>query len=257
MLGMTGEPDRAEAAALITGRELLAVGINMNLAPVVDVNSNPRNPVIGDRSFGSDPEVVIAYGAKALSGYRQAGIISTLKHFPGHGDVEVDSHEDLPIVSKSKEALERCELLPFAKLEASADAMMTAHIFVPALDPEHCATLSEKTLTYLRNTIGFQGAIVADSLVMGGILKQVPTVDEAAIRALQAGCDILLLGGRLLNGEQVELTASDVQRIHSSIVQAVQTGRVSEARLNQAVERILKLKFDHQPVDSNRALRLT
>lgn len=248
-LGMTGEPDLAEAAASVMGREMLAVGVNMNLAPVVDVDSNPRNPIIGVRAFGNRPEVVIAYGAKALSGYAKAGVISTLKHFPGHGDVEIDSHEALPLVSKSQEELEECELLPFAKLAASADAIMTAHIMVPALDSDNCSTLSEKTLAYLRESIGFQGVIVADSLVMEGVLQNGRTVDEAAIQALKAGCDILLLGGRLLNGEQKELATADVQRIHSSIVRAVKEGRVSEARLNQAVAKILHLKKRYAAVD--------
>lgn len=131
-LGETFDPNLAEGAALAMGEELQAVGINMNLAPVVDVNSNPRNPVIGVRSFGDEAETVLAFGKKALNGYRQAQIIATLKHFPGYGDVAVDPHEDLPIVRKSKEELERVELLPFAKLASSADAIMTAHILVPA-----------------------------------------------------------------------------------------------------------------------------
>lgn len=243
-LGGTLDSNLAQEAALAMGQELQAVGINMNLAPVVDVNSNPRNPVIGVRSFGDRPETVLAFGEKALKGYRQAHIIATLKHFPGHGDVEVDSHEDLPVVHKSKEELERVELLPFAKLASSADAIMTAHILVPALDAENCSTLSEKTLNYLRETIGFQGVIVADSLVMEGVVKKCHTVDEASIQALKAGCDILILGGKQLVGERtgLELTVADVQRIHSSILNAIKMGRVSEARLNDAVQKILNLK---------------
>lgn len=243
-LGETSNPHLAQDAALAMGQELKAVGINMNLAPVVDVNSHPRNPVIGIRSFGDQPEIVLAFGEQALKGYKQAQVIATLKHFPGYGDVAVDPHEDLPIVHKTKEELERVELLPFAKLASMTDAMMTAHIFVPALDAENCSTLSEKTLNYLKETIGFQGVIVADSLVMEGVVKKCHTVDEAAIQALKAGCDILILGGKLLIGKRVglELTVVDVQRIHRSIVQAVKTGRVSEARLNNAVEKILELK---------------
>jgi len=243
-LGETSDPNLAEGAALAMGEELQAVGINMNLAPVVDVNSNPRNPVIGVRSFGDETETVLAFGKKALSGYRRARIIATLKHFPGYGNVAVDPHEDLPIVRKSKEELERVELLPFAKLASSADAIMTAHILVPALDTENCSTLSEKTLNYLRETIGFKGVIVADSLVMEGVVKKCSTVDEAAIQALKAGCDILILGGKLLIGEHTgfELTVADVQHIHSSIIKAVKTGRISEARVDQAVERVLNLK---------------
>jgi beta-N-acetylhexosaminidase len=240
----TSDPNLAKLSALAMGQELRAVGINMNLAPVVDVNSNPRNPVIGVRSFGEDPETVIAFGKKSLEGFKQAEVIATLKHFPGYGDVAVDPHEELPIIRKSKAELEQVELLPFAKLASSADAIMTAHILVPALDAENCSTLSEKTLGYLRNVIGFQGVIVADSLVMDGVLKKCHSVDEASIAALNAGCDLLILGGKLLVGEHTgfELTTADVQRIHSSIVQAVKSGRVAEEKLNRAVERILALK---------------
>ncbi|HEY4255048.1 MAG TPA: glycoside hydrolase family 3 protein [Chlamydiales bacterium] len=243
-LGETSDPNLAELSALAMGQELQAVGINMNLAPVVDVNSNPRNPVIGVRSFGDHPETVIAFGKKSLAGFKQAEVVATLKHFPGYGDVAVDPHEDLPVIRKSKAELEQVELLPFAKLASSADAIMTAHIFVPALDPENCSTLSEKTLNYLREVIGFQGVIVADSLVMDGVLKKCHSVDEASIAALNAGCDLLILGGKLLVGEHtgLELTTADVQRIHHSIVKAVKNGRVAEAKLNRAVERVLQLK---------------
>jgi beta-N-acetylhexosaminidase len=250
-LGMTGDPALAEAAAFAMGQELYSVGINMNLAPVVDINTNPQNPVIGLRSFGEDPETVIAFGEQALNGYKRAHIISTLKHFPGYGDVSVDPHSALPLVNKSKAELESTELLPFAQLAASADAIMTAHILVPALDEENCATLSEKTLTYLRETLGFQGVIVADSLVMEGVLTKCGTVDEASIAALNAGCDLLILGGKLLIGEHsgFELTTPAVQRIHNSLVQAVKEGRIQEARLDQAVEKILTLKKRYTQID--------
>ena len=244
LLAEASHLNAVEEAAFTIGQELLAVGVNMNLAPVVDVNCNPNNPVIGDRSFGADPALVASFGEKALSGYRKAFVISTLKHFPGYGDVSVDPHADLPVVSKSKEDLEEMELLPFAKLSPLADAIMTAHILMPAFDSQNCATLSKKTLSYLRETLGFKGTIVADSLVMEGVLKKCGTVDEAAIQALNAGCDLLILGGKLLIGEHAgfELTVKDVERIHRSLVQAVQEGRISEARLNEAVAKVLKLK---------------
>lgn len=240
----TNNPDLAESAARAMGEELRAVGINLNFAPVVDVNVNPKNPIIGIRSFGENPETVIAFGEKALRGYSSANIITTLKHYPGHGDVEIDSHKGLPIVHKTIEELERVELLPFARLSPSADLVMTAHLLVPALDPDHCSTLSSKTLDYLKNAIGFQGAIISDSLVMEGVLKQCSSVDEAAIVAFNAGCDILLLGGRQLVGghENLELTPSDVQRIHTCLVNAVKGGRISMTRLDQSVNKILKLK---------------
>jgi beta-glucosidase-like glycosyl hydrolase len=147
------------------------------------------------------------------------------------------------------EELERTELLPFARLAEKADAIMTAHILVPALDEENCATLSEKTLRYLREKLGFQGVIVSDSLVMGGVLKKCHTVDEAAIQALNAGCDLLILGGKLLVGGQIglELSVADVRRIHASIVQAVQSGRIAEEKINASVGRILALKKRYLP----------
>ena len=243
-LGMTANTALAEAAAYAIGEELKAVGVNMNLAPVVDVNTNPRNPIIGVRAFGDNPDIVAEYGQKALDGYRQSHIIATLKHYPGHGDVEIDSHEEMPVVRKSLDNLQANELVPFAKLAPNADAIMTAHILVPALDPDYCSTLSKKTLGYLRDTIGFNGVIISDSLVMDGVLKKCETVDEAAIQALNAGCDVLLLGGKLFQGALTgfELSVADVRRIHASIVAAVKSGRVDTARLDEAVARILQLK---------------
>lgn len=246
-LGATENTGLAEAAAYAMGQEMRAVGVNMNLAPVVDINKNPRNPVIGVRSFAESPEIVCAFGERALFGYRRSGVIATLKHFPGHGDVEVDSHESLPTVKKTLAELQSCELLPFSKLASVADVIMPAHILVPALDPKKCTTLSEKSLKYLRDDLGFQGVIITDSLVMGGVLSQCSSVDEAAIQAFLAGCDILLLGGRQLNGEQdsFELTVADVRRIHQSIIAAVKSGRISEERINGSVAKILSLKKRH------------
>lgn len=259
-LGMTGNPDLAEKCALAMEEELRAVGVNMNLAPVVDVNTNPNNPVIGIRSFGDSTDVVIPFAQSALQGYHKAGIITALKHFPGHGDVHIDSHEDLPILHKSKQQLQDLELLPFAALAGQADTIMTAHIMVPSIDSVHCATLSKNILDILRDEIGFKGVIITDSLVMEGVLKNCSSVDEAAICAFNAGCDILLLGGKqLVNGHQIELTVKDMTRIHQSLVNAVKQGRISESRLNQAVESILQLKqkylkhcsLDLDPLDAS------
>jgi beta-N-acetylhexosaminidase len=242
-LGMTGNPELAKESAFAIGRELHAVGVNVNLSPVVDVNINPRNPIIGIRSFSDSPETVVTFGRKALEGYRQSGTIACLKHFPGHGDVEVDSHHDLPLINKSMEELRRVELKPFAELASETDTIMTAHILVPALDPDNCSTLSKKTLDFLRLDLGFKGVIIADSLVMQGVLKKCGSVDEAAVQALNAGCDILMFGGRqLIDGTNTELTVTDIRRIHHSVVEAVKSGRVSEDRLNQAVEKVLQLK---------------
>lgn len=243
-LAMANDPELAEKAAFCMGQQLKAVGINMNLAPVVDVNCNPKNPVIGIRSFGSDPHLVALFGEKMVAGFSKAGIITTLKHFPGHGDVEVDSHDNLPIIHKSLEELEQVEFIPFRYLASYADAIMTAHLKVPALDPDHCATLSKKTHSFLREHIGFQGLIISDSLVMEGVLKESLSIEEAAIETLKAGCDMLILGGKQLIGAHasLELIGSDIARIHEAIVCAVKSGLISESRLDEAVQKILNLK---------------
>jgi beta-N-acetylhexosaminidase len=249
-LGITNHPALARASAYTIGTELLAIGVNTNLAPVVDINSNPQNPVIGSRSFGDTPELITTFGAQALSGYHAAGIITTLKHFPGHGDTSIDSHLDLPVINKTLKELQAVELVPFTQLASQTDMIMTAHILVPALDPEYCTTLSHNTLNYLRNKISFNGVIITDSLIMAGVLKQVDqSITEAAIRALIAGHDIILLGGAQLHGVNItkELTLTDIKQIQQAIIQAVKSGRISETQIDQSVQRILNLKQKYLP----------
>lgn len=245
-LGETGKPELARLSALAMGQELQAVGINMNLAPVVDVNSNPLNPVIGIRSFGGNPEEVTSFGKEALKGYNEAGIITSLKHFPGHGDTSVDSHIGLPILNKSLDELTQVELVPFKNLQKYADAIMTAHLMIPSLDPVNCATLSKDIVQgLLREKIGFKGVIVTDSLIMQGVLDNAGSVNEAAVRALQAGNDLLILGGRQsLEGDRgvLEVSVDDVKKIQKYIASAVQEGRLSIKRIDEAVERVFALK---------------
>ncbi len=240
-LGLTANPMLAMEAAVVMGEEMHAVGINMNLAPVVDINSNINNPVIGNRAFGDCPKTVVDFGLQALKGFKKANVITTLKHFPGHGDTAEDSHVSLPINNKTMQQLEEMELIPFATLES--DAIMTAHMLVPSFDKENCSTLSFKTLNFLRQNLGFKGVIISDSLVMEGVLKKCLNIENTSLQALQAGCDILLLGGHQLNGNSsLELKFKDIQRIHKSIVQSVKNDKNLELRLNGAVERILTLK---------------
>ncbi len=243
-LGETDDLEAAKEIAYQMGKEMKCVGIQLNLSPVVDIATTENSPLI-DRSFGSDPQKVTAFGKSFLEGFREANIFTTLKHFPGHGAVDVDSHRDLPYCLKSLSELEEFELVPFKELHPLADAIMTGHILVEALDKESCATLSKKTLThYLRDTLGFQGVIISDSLAMQAVLKTCKTVDEAAIQALIAGCDILLLGGAEITRGDIhfEVTTPDVKRIHNSLVTAVKEGRISMERLDDAVSRILLLK---------------
>lgn len=273
-LGLTQDPALAAASAQAIGTELAAINVNTNLAPVVDVN-NPGNPVIGIRSYGDTPELVTEFGTQALQGYHAAGIITTLKHFPGHGDTLTDSHYAQPVVSKSLAELERVDLYPFVQLADQADMIMTAHINVPALDPQQCVTLSAPAIDYLRHKIGFQGVIITDSLVMEGVLiaarklipatkvtlpttalatvatTDIPTnltlaeaVSQAAIGALQVGHDLILLGGAQLHGTQItkELTLAGMRYVQQQLIQAVQTGKIPLVQIDQAVTRVLTLK---------------
>lgn len=248
-VAQTKQPDLAYIVAFVMGQEMRAVGINMNLAPVVDVNANPLNPVIGTRAFGQRPEQVIEFAQKALEGYHKASMITVLKHFPGHGDVTVDSHHSLPTIFKTREELDRMELLPFRQLAPQTDAIMTAHLLVPALDSERCATLSPYVVDkLLRKEMKFKGVILTDSLMMQGLLNDCPCLEEAAIHSLNAGHDLILLGGRLLSScqEGKEITVAEVLAIHQAIVQAVNQGRLSKDRLDASVQKILDLKSAYQ-----------
>lgn len=233
-LGATGNPEYTLACAQILGRELKSIGIDMNLAPVVDVNNNPLNPVIGVRSYGEHAESVAAHGVAAISGYQSQGIAATAKHFPGHGDTAVDSHLGMVTVPHDRNRLEQMELLPFRKaIEAGVDAIMTAHVMFPSIEPEPIpATLSCKVLTgLLREEMGFEGIIITDCLEMHAISKPYG-VAEAAIRAVEAGADLILVSHTL----QEQVAALE------AIVEAVRTGRVSEEVIHQAVERIMTWK---------------
>lgn len=247
-LGKADSPDLAEKAALYMGQELKAVGINMNLAPVVDINSNPKNPIIGIRSFGSSPETVIPLAESTLKGYKKAGILTSLKHFPGHGDVSIDPHKALPIVLKTKDDLMKLELSPFFALKDQTDTIMTAHILLPLIDKKFCATLSHEIITnLLKRDLGYQGVVISDSLVMEGLLKNCQSLQEGALMAFQAGCDILLLGGKQLNGQGAEATCDEVLKVHAFLVEAVKSGKISEERVDQSVAKILKLKEKISP----------
>ncbi len=243
-VGRANEPGYAEKIAFSIASELMSVGINMNLAPVIDIVDSAKQSYISTRSFGDSPEIVISFAQRAMSGYRRGGIIGTLKHFPGHGAVEVDSHSDLPVLTKSKLELERWEFLPFKTLARDADVIMTGHILVPEIDPKNCATLSKDILDILRNEMGFSGLIISDSLVMEGLLKNCASIDEAAIKAFNAGCDLILLGGKQLVGNKgdFELSEIDIQRIHRSLVNAVNDGVICKERLDESVAHILRIK---------------
>ncbi len=247
-LAAAGSAALCKEAALVMGEEMLACGVNMDLAPVIDVNSEPKNPVIGVRSFGDDAHKVVAYAQSMLEGFSKAGVIPVLKHFPGYGDVTFDPHYGLPRVDKSREELERVELFPFQALCADADVMMTGHVRVSALDPKACATLSYPIITgLLRNEMGFKGVVMTDSMVMQGVIDDAGgDVDTACLKAFEAGCDIILLGGKDLQKEETELTFNDVSRIIKLFQQKVREGSISMERLDASVARILALKHKIQ-----------
>lgn len=250
-LGATRNRDMARQAADITAKELKAIGIHMNLAPDLDVNVNPANPVIGVRSYGEKPSLVAQLGAEQIKGLQANGVLATAKHFPGHGDTDVDSHLGLPVIHKSKQELEQVELVPFKKAIATGvDAIMTAHIHVPALDPTPNlpATLSKPILTgLLRETWGYQGLIITDSMTMGGVSNVFGGVPEAAVKAVEAGADIILLTPELTTDEQLA--------VHQRIVRAVREGELSEARIDQSVRRILRAKMKYR-LDAERFVPL-
>lgn len=242
VLAKTKKPDFAEACALAMSEELSAVGINVNFAPVCDI-SNMADSILGMRSFGDKTDVIV-FAKAMLLGFKKGNMIATLKHFPGLGNAEIDPHHALPIVHRSLEDLQQLELLPYNLLKNHADAVMTAHVLLPEIDPINCATLSKAVMDILRRDIGFDGVIFSDSLVMQGVLDNGGTVEETALKAFLAGCDVLLLGGKQLMEHQTgfELTTEDVLKIHGFLMSKVQSGEITEERLDRSVERILNLK---------------
>ena len=231
-VGATRSEQWAHRQGRITAEEARALGVNWIFAPVVDVNNNPSNPVINIRAYGEDPQMVGRLGAAFVGGAQQAGVLATAKHFPGHGDTEVDSHLSLPVIAAQRRRLQQVEWVPFREaIRAGVMTVMTAHIAVPGLesDPRRPATLSEAILEQvLRKELGFEGLIVSDSMKMKG-LTQGYWSGEAAVQALEAGVDVLL-------------DPPDARVVLGALLEAVKTGRLSEARVERSVERILQTK---------------
>jgi beta-N-acetylhexosaminidase len=194
LLGELDDLDLTGAAAAQIGAELSAVGFNLDFAPVLDVDSNPDNPVIGDRSFGRDPSLVGRHGCAFIRALQARNVLACGKHFPGHGDTRLDSHLELPRVDQPLERLERVELMPFrAAADAGVAAMMTAHVVFEALDPGVPATFSPAIVTdLLRRDLGFERLLFSDDLEMGAIANR-HAIEEAAVAAVAAGCDVLLI----------------------------------------------------------------
>jgi beta-N-acetylhexosaminidase len=231
-IAATGRDEDAYEVARTIGREAKAVGIQINFAPTVDVNNNPGNPVINVRSFGEDPDRVARLAAQWVRGSHDAGVIATAKHFPGHGDTDVDSHVGLPVVSANRARLDQIELVPFrAAIGAGASMVMTAHVALPAVsgDSSVPATLSPRIITdLLREDLGFRGVTITDALTMEGVGRGY-SAEESAVLAVKAGSDILLM-------------PRDAKRAIDAVVAAVERGEIPKARIDAAARRVLELK---------------
>lgn len=227
-------PQAVQEMAVTIGTYLTEYGISLDFAPVADVNTNPDNPIIGTRAFSSDPQTAADCVAAAVQGFEQTGVLCCLKHFPGHGDTAQDSHDGAVSTGKTMEELRGCEFLPFAAgIQAGARLVMVGHIQAPnavtGTDSEMPATFSRTMITdVLRGELGFTGVVVTDSLSMGAVTDAY-TPDEAAVLALQAGTDLLLMPAGLA-------------RAYDGVLAAVEDGRLSEERIDESVRRILALK---------------
>ncbi|MBI2881990.1 MAG: beta-N-acetylhexosaminidase [Candidatus Tectomicrobia bacterium] len=232
-LGAINDPDLTEAVFRASALEVAALGVNVHLSPVLDLWTNPENKVIGDRAFGSDPERAARHGKAAARGIRSAGLLPVGKHFPGHGDTVADSHVDLPFALADRETLKRRELFPFRRLiEDGLPALMSAHIVVPALDPDRPATLSPKVIgEILRGEMGFGGLVLTDDMEMEAIAGRY-NPGEAAVLSVEAGCDLLLFCHR----------ADRQAAARDALAEAVQSGRIAEERLRESSERIRRVR---------------
>lgn len=241
-IGHVNNPDYAYEVGAMLGKAVKAFGFNLNFAPVLDVNSNPNNPVIGDRSFGNEAQTVSHLGVQTMKGMMAEGVIPVVKHFPGHGDTSVDSHLELPTVHKSLAQLEELELVPFrAAVMNGADVVMAAHILLPQIDPDYPSSMSKAVLTdMLRKGLGFDGVIITDDMTMGAIVNHY-SIPEAAVQSVKAGSDVLLIAHE----------ESHIQAAIEALKAAVEKGDITEERLDESVARIIKLKQKYRLDDTS------
>jgi beta-N-acetylhexosaminidase len=232
-VGAAGDPARTTAVGRALGEELAALGIGWDFAPVLDVHTNPANPVIGNRAFGSSPEAVAGQALAFWRGLRAAGLVGCGKHFPGHGDTRTDSHFDLPVVDHDLNRLRRIEIAPFAAAAREGmEAFMTAHVLYPALDPERPATLSRRIATeLLRGELGFAGVLVSDDLGMKAVADRY-SIEELAVGAIEAGVDHLLIREPVAR----QLAAFE------AIVHAAEARSEIRARVGESAARVARLK---------------
>ena len=250
----SNDPNNAYESANIIGSEMKLLGLNTNFAPVVDINSNPNNPVIGIRAFSDDSDYARGYIEKSIEGYHSQNILTSLKHFPGHGDTAVDSHTGLPQVDKTYEEIKESELEAFEYgIAAGADMIMSAHIMFPNIDNSQYialngqkvylpATLSKKIVGILREDLGFEGIIITDALSMDAITKYYKVEDTARF-AINAGVDMLLIP--VDYHESVEVYIKELKEYVAMIVKMVEDGDIEESTIDNAVRRILKVKYEN------------
>ena len=243
-MGATGDYQNTYLEGLAMGKELRNYGINLNFAPVLDVNNNPENPIIGIRSYSDNPLLVSLYGKNMFLGLQESNVMGCSKHFPGHGNTSVDSHYGLPTITTSMNELYQTELAPFVSAVANGiDSIMTTHIIFTAIDKEYPATLSKKVLTdLLRDELGFTGLIITDGMEMDAVSKNFGGYDQTAVMAVKAGVDILTY-----------TTTANPEKAHAGIISAVKKGEITEERINESVRRILLKKLKYGILDNYQA----
>ena len=240
IVGSKDDPNLSYKIGITIAKQISSLGFNMNFAPVMDIDSNPANPVIGDRSFGPDEKIVSELGTQTMKGMMSKDIVPVVKHFPGHGDTLEDSHLGLPTVKKSLQQLLEFEIVPFEKaVNSGADAVMVAHILYEKIDAEYPSTLSKNIIDgILRKRLRFDGLVITDDMTMGAITKNFD-IARAAILSINAGSDIVLVCHGYDNGAKVL----------NAVKQAVEKGEISEERINQSMYRILKIKNKYKLSD--------
>lgn len=240
-IGNTGNPEKAFEAAQTIGKSLKQLGFNVDYAPVMDVNTNPNNPIIGDRAFSSDPKIVSQFGVEFINGLRKEGILSTSKHFPGHGDTSADSHKGFVEVSHDINRIRNVELLPFREaIKNNVDFVMVGHISVPALDSSRTpASLSKPIVTdLLKNEMGFKGVVITDALDMGAITQNYDKYESVKL-AINSGNDIALIPDiTIIPGKDI----SQYDELIKYLKDEVNKGNIKQERIDDAVMRILKAK---------------
>lgn len=242
VIGKSKDPKLAEKVGRQIGRRLSGYGLNMDFAPVLDVNSNPRNPVIGDRAFGSTADQVSTMGLAAMKGIAGTGVVPVVKHFPGHGDTAIDSHLGLPVIKHDRNRLDKVELAPFRQaIQAGAEVVMVGHLLMEQIDPDTPASYSKPVITgLLREELGFEGVVITDDMTMGAVAQSEKGIGEAAIQSVLAGTNIVLVGHDYRLEEEVL----------KSLTEAVQSGRIPESTLDERVLAVLRLKQKYDVEDN-------